>query len=427
MKDLDKIKIKNNKPGFKSVFTVGLIVLSLFGFFFFVIISLSAHYYNLRKNLRVAEQNNYDTMTTDPNEGSEFVYDIEEKKIKLKALTKDFDTLNELKNKVIVNHTPTVDEKKASAKKYPTTENRKTGQIYSNNRSSTSPKNNDKEQVGDITYVIQLESVRKQSDAIKTVNKLEKKVNNLYIYSGDSDKKGRWYKVRCCEEDDYNLAEKTQKHIIDNLGIKAIVVQTKKDDGPVASRAAKSENKRGDSSKQGLYVVQLASLKGEATAKKALNSLKNKIDGVYITRWSTSSGIWYSVRCCNTDDRKEAEKTQKYIIDNLGIKAIVVQTKKDDVSVAYRAAKSENKRGDSSKQGLYVVQLASLKGEATAKKALNSLKNKIDGVYITRWSTSSGIWYSVRCCNTDDRKEAEKAQKYIIDNLGIKAIVVQTR
>lgn len=77
-----------------------------------------------------------------------------------------------------------------------------------------------------------------------------------------------------------------------------------------------------------LYAVQLMALKSEADAKKAVERYKNKIDDIYYIKVDLGEkGVWYRIRCCNTDSLDKAKSKANEIEKNLNLKPLVVRRK----------------------------------------------------------------------------------------------------
>lgn len=93
---------------------------------------------------------------------------------------------------------------------------------------------------------------------------------------------------------------------------------------PLESKSENVERKAYDTKE--LYAVQLMALKSEADAKKAVERYKNKIDDIYYIKADLGEkGVWYRIRCCNTDSLDKAKSKANEIEKNLNLKPLVVR------------------------------------------------------------------------------------------------------
>lgn len=95
---------------------------------------------------------------------------------------------------------------------------------------------------------------------------------------------------------------------------------------PSESQSQDNEKRTYDAKE--LYTVQLMALKSEADAKKAVERYKSKIDDIYYIKVDLGEkGVWYRIRCCNTDSLDEAKSKANEIEKNLNLKPLVVRRK----------------------------------------------------------------------------------------------------
>lgn len=95
---------------------------------------------------------------------------------------------------------------------------------------------------------------------------------------------------------------------------------------PLESKSENVERKAYDTKE--LYAVQLMALKSEEDAKKAVERYKNKIDDIYYIKADLGEkGVWYRIRCCNTDSLDKAKSKANEIEKNLNLKPLVVRRK----------------------------------------------------------------------------------------------------
>lgn len=95
---------------------------------------------------------------------------------------------------------------------------------------------------------------------------------------------------------------------------------------PSESQSQDNEKRTYDAKE--LYTVQLMALKSEVDAKKAVERYKSKIDDIYYIKVDLGEkGVWYRIRCCNTDSLDEAKSKANEIEKNLNLKPLVVRRK----------------------------------------------------------------------------------------------------
>lgn len=256
MKDIDKIKEKNEKDEVKSILGFILLFLIIFGIITYAIIKLSTQYFALKKEL---EETKKEQLTTIPAEdGKKIEYKLEGDKIKVQEIKKEAERVAEnilredsvdinlpdnktLKNEKKVGN---VGKEKSVEKKteYPgseqikkevtniskNTDNKKTEKLETSSNVMENLKTVSKPPKAvdsDSNFVIQLMAFKDENDAKSAVDKLRNNINDIYYIKADLGEKGTWYRVRCCSSATIEEAKSKLQDLDNRFKIKGFIVK----------------------------------------------------------------------------------------------------------------------------------------------------------------------------------------------------------
>lgn len=289
MKDQGKIKEKDGKGELKIIFLIGIAFLLSFGLIIYGIVKLTNQYFSMKEQLnskQVIEKNISNeidnagpiTLKSDSVKVDDIKQEVEQSMGNNKVVSEKESPKQEEKKETSVKELPL--EKKIEDVQQKKTETQQTKKEDSANRK---PKDIDKKGVEKKAIETKKESVvdNKKKDEIKKDTIEAKKV----------------------EESKKAVATEKVKDIT-----------TKKQ--PAETNEIKSKGK---------FALQLFALKDKEAAEKEVNRLKSIVKDIYIEKVDLGEkGIWYRVRCCNSDSKDDLMAKKEKIKKETGLNPIPV-------------------------------------------------------------------------------------------------------
>lgn len=252
MRDIDKIKEKNEKDEVKSILGFVLLFLIVFGIITFSIIKLTNQYFTLKKQLE--ESKNVQLTTIPGEEGKKLEYKLDGDKIKVSELKEVAEKAAENSLKEDLS-----DDNNSQLMSIIEPKNVNKKDVKKETSSANLKKSNDTNQQSDIkidsdkklkskqntkqiehkknshlvvnkaapseAYVLQLMALKDESDAKNVIQKYKGELKDIYYIKVDLGAKGVWYRVRCCSSLTLDEAKSKLEEIDKKYKIKGFIVK----------------------------------------------------------------------------------------------------------------------------------------------------------------------------------------------------------
>ncbi len=204
----------------------------------------------------------------------------------------------------------------------------------------------------------------------------------------------------------------------DELTSKKKVTQKKRPAGIKKTEQPESRETRPQPVEPGrMYTVQVASLESGLEAVKMVNRFIDRGYQATFHRIDIKGKTYYRVYCGRFRDRKEADDLRTLLAEREKTNGFVTEAVKGDEPV--------RKPLPASQDGIFTVQVSSVKSETDAERIAGRLTKRGYPAFIVKADVKGETYYRVRCGSFRGRKEAGEYMTLLAQREGINGFVTR--